>query len=127
VDWLRTQVLELCAKHHARLLDPDHDVSFIEDEMEAQPGSETKKPCFKVVVVIDGWDHMHALPELTEHARSQGWRFEGYDAITASQYSEFVDVLASDSEDEGDAAQGAEEMRLKEEAERKKLEEEVLL
>jgi len=33
--WLRGQVLELCRKHHARILNPEKDIHFEEDEYEA--------------------------------------------------------------------------------------------
>lgn len=71
---------------------------------------------------------MHPLPELVEHWRQQGRRFEGYDAVSSAEYREFVDLLASDSEDEGPGkgAKSAEEQRRQEEEERKKLEEEIL-
>ena len=124
VEWLRSQVLKYCTKHNARILDEEHDVQFIEDTMDL--GDGVKKPCYRIVILLDGWNHMHDLPDIIEHSRSNGWRFEGYDKISSQQYSKIVDVLASDSEEDGEGVQAAEEQRRKEEEEKKQLEKDVL-
>ena len=81
------------------------------------------------MVLLDGWDHMHPLPDLEEAARQRGELFKGYASVTSAEYREFVDLLESDSEEEVDegaaAAARAEEQKRKEEEEKKQLEEEV--
>ena len=126
VAWLRAQVVALCQKHHARILNPERDIAFVEDEREARPGAAggepagARTPCYKLVLLLDGWDHMHPLPDLEEHWRQRGELFKGYGAVSARDYREFVDLIESDSEDEGAAAaaKAAEERRRQEEEEK---------
>lgn len=39
----------------------------------------TKKSCYKIAVILDGWDHLRPLPDYTEYFEQQGRAFEGFD------------------------------------------------
>ena len=130
--WLRRQVVELCQKHHARILNPEKDIHFEKDEYEVLPtaggdAARHTKESYKLVVLLDGWDHMHPLPDLEEHFRQRGELFKGYAAVTSADYRQFVDLAESDSDDEGSASavKEAEEQKRQQEEEKKQLEEEV--
>lgn len=56
--------------------------------------------CYTVTVILDGWDHMTALPDYEEYFRSQNKLFEGFDQIKSSDYREFIDLVPSDTEEE---------------------------
>lgn len=101
-EWLRSQIVALCKKHHARLLNPLRDIYFEETTYASLAGNsiiEDKKvgasaakqgagaqqpedaaqdkaksrdaagsgaggvPGYRIVVVLDGWDHMAPVPE----------------------------------------------------------------
>ena len=89
--WLRAQVVGLCQKHHARLLNPDLDVHFEEDDYELEPTVDggvpgSKRPGYRLVILLDGWDHMHPLPDLEELSKQRGEAFKGYGAVTSLDY-----------------------------------------
>jgi rubrerythrin len=127
-DWIKAKVVELCRKHHARLLNPLDDIYFEEDEMEVKnsEGVVEKMPSYRIVVLLDGWDHLHPLPEMEEYCKQQGRLFHGFQSVSSKEYRELVDLLDSDSDEETDRlkAEAAEKKR-KEEEELKKKEEEI--
>ena len=133
--WLREQIVEMCVKHRARILNPARDIHFEEDEYEekkpkdAESKEETTKmvKCYTVTVILDGWDHMTALPDYEEYFRSQNKLFEGFDQIQSSDYREFIDLVPSDTEEEEEEGEDLEKaaQKKKEEEEKKKAEEEL--
>jgi hypothetical protein len=134
--WLVDQIIGMCKKHHARVLDPTRDIHFEEDEYEvsgpaqadgAEPPKEKKK-CHMIVVILDGWDHLTPLPDYEEFYEQEGQAFEGFDQITSSDYRQFISLADSDTEDEQDdpeAAAAKEAARKLEEEKRAKAEEEM--
>ena len=71
------------------------------------------KKCYKIAVVIDGWDHMEPLPDYKEYFEERDDKFEGFDQIESSDYRHFIDLCPSDTEEEEDpeAARAAEEKK----------------
>lgn len=107
--WLANQVLEMCKKHHARVLNPLRDIHFEEDEFEDTTGQEKEgvnppkviKKCYKIVVVLDGWNHMMPLPDYKDYYEQQeGGEFKGLSQIVSSDYRKFIELVDSDTEDE---------------------------
>jgi rubrerythrin len=127
-SWIRQRVVELCKKHHARFLNPIQDIYFEEDEMEVRncDGVLERKPSYKMVILIDGWDHLSPLPDMEEHCKQQGRLFHDFKSVTSKEYRELVDLLDSDSDEEADKLKAeALERKRKEEEEQKKKEEEL--
>jgi hypothetical protein len=82
----------MCVKHHARILNPESDILFEINEYEdaasspriaatahaaaiakteqpsdAQQPAQIIKPCYKIVVILDGWNHMTPLPDYRQY------------------------------------------------------------
>ena len=130
--WLTEQIVAMCQKHRARILNPATDIHFQEDEYEEvktneETKEETKKmvKCYTVTVILDGWDHMTALPDYEEHFAQQNKLFEGFEQIKTSDYREFIDLLPSDTEEEDGDDQEKAAQKKKEEEEKKKADEEL--
>jgi len=60
--WLVDQIIRMCKKHYARILDPSQDIYFEEDEYEVIDSKDgesvSKQKCYKIAVILDGWDHL---------------------------------------------------------------------
>ena len=110
--WLAKQVLEMCKKHHARVLNPQTDIHFEQDEYEESTKEEHQgvlppkgiKKCYKIVVVLDGWNHMMPLPDYKDYYEQQGEEFKGLSQIVSSDYRKFIELVDSDTEDEQEAS-----------------------
>jgi rubrerythrin len=132
----------MCKKHHARILDPKRDIHFEEDEYEVdshqkpaegekvkeRETAKEKKKCYKVLVVLDGWNHLTPLPDYEDYFDQKGQAFEGFDQIASDDYRNFVSLVDSDTEDDQEdpeAAAAKEEQQRQEEEKRKKEEEDM--
>jgi len=125
-SWLLQQILLLCKKHSARILNPLTDVCFFDGEYAKGNKDSPKEKCYRIVLLLDGWDHMAPLPDLEDFYASQlGSRFKGLGRVTSEEYRKLVPLLDSDSEDPDAEEQraAAEEKRRQEEQKQKELEE----
>ena len=102
--WITKQILDLSKRHHARILNPQKDIFFEEGEYTYTPkrkkGGETQiRKCYKIVIIIDGWNHMKPLPNYHEYFKDQGRNFDDFESIESHDYRNFIeDLFESDSE-----------------------------
>ena len=82
--WIRDRILELVAKHRARILEPVHDITFV--------ASQDDPDTFNAVIVLDGFSHMR----LTDDGEN-----EDKEEI---QRKHKIEMLFCDSDEEDDAA-----------------------
>lgn len=127
--WLTSQIVGLCKKHHARILNPLKDIYFEDNEYtqsskEGESAGQVQKS-YTIALLLDGWDHMHPLPDMEEHAKQQGKVFGGFDSIGSTEYREFVDLLESDTEDEGEAVEDVQVVKAAKQEPEKPAEEEI--
>mmetsp|Transcript_28539 Transcript_28539/g.43123 ORF Transcript_28539/g.43123 Transcript_28539/m.43123 type:complete len:137 (-) Transcript_28539:3575-3985(-) len=109
--WLIEKVYSIVKKHHGRILDPLKDI-FFEEDTRTVDGQDVKE--YRMVLLLDGWSHLEALPDFKELIEGSGKEFKGYEQITSGDYrNAFVPLLDSDSED--DEEEGAEKKKPEEE------------
>lgn len=115
-SWLREQIINLCKKHHARVLNPVGDIIFNEGEyiVENKSGGSTLaeysvQKCYTIIILLDGWNHMHPLPysqtifgDAVIEAKENKSCFIDFKKIGSKSYRNFVQLFDSDSEVEED-------------------------
>ena len=114
--WIREQVISLCKKHHARVLNPNQDIIFNEGEYFVENKTEgstlaeqTIQKCYTIIILLDGWNHMHPLPysqnifgDAVTEAKENKACFIDFKKIDSKSYRNFVQLFDSDSEVEED-------------------------
>lgn len=83
---------------------------------------------YKIVVMLDGWDHMKPLPDYTEYYEELNKDFTGYEQIQSADYrasyiEDLYDSNSEDDEEDEEAAKAKEQKRLEEERKKKEAEE----
>ena len=135
-NWIREQIIALCKKHHARVLNPMNDIIFNEGEYVVENKTEASTlaehityKCFTIVILLDGWNHMNPLPyshsifgdAVIEAKENKSYMID-FNKIDSKSYRNFIQLIDSDSEVEEDV-QDVDSEKL--ERERKKAEEEA--
>jgi hypothetical protein len=100
--WVFEQIISQCKKHHARLMNPQRDVYFEEDEYTPTEGGDKGKviKCYKIAIMIDGWNLMRPFPEFREGGDEKAPLVTDNDNIDKAAYKTFIEILDSDTEDD---------------------------
>ena len=65
-SWLIKQIIDQVNYHHGRILNPTTDITFTESTCPDEKNPFVHRDCYRVVVLLDGWDHMKPLPDFVE-------------------------------------------------------------
>jgi hypothetical protein len=102
-EWLTAKIVDTVKRHYGRILNPKRDIYFEEDECDSEVEGE-KRPCYRIVLLIDGWSHMHPIKDFDKYFKDT---LEiapvPLDQVERKHWRDhFVPMIESDSEDEVD-------------------------